>query len=68
MTADEREELELLRKSAARFICDPLERAFFELESMLERPRSRRLDSVMSTGAFETLARALLELKREVLK
>ncbi len=68
MTAEEQEELQLLRKSAAKFICDPLERAFFELESILERPRSRRLDSVMSTSAFEVLARALLELKREVLK
>ncbi len=34
---DEKEELEMLRASAARFMTDPLERACFRLEGILER-------------------------------
>ena len=65
MTPDQ-VELEMLRKSAAKFMTDPLQRAFFDLECILERPESSRLDSIMPTSSFRVLARALLELKRAV--
>ena len=68
LSAGEREELEQLRKSAARFMTSPLDKAFFALESLIDRDRPNRVDSVMSNTAFIVLARALVELKREVCK
>lgn len=64
----EQEELEMLRRSAAKFITDPLEKAFFTLETLMERDKPHRIDSVMPTSAFFVLARALIELKRELIK
>lgn len=46
----------------------PLDKAFFALESLIDRDRPNRVDSVMSNTAFNVLARALVELKREVCK
>ena len=37
LTVTEKEELEQLRKSAAKFMTDPLEKAFFRLESLMEQ-------------------------------
>ena len=68
LSASEKEELELLRCSAARFMTDPLERAFFKLDSILNNPHSNRLDSVLPTSAFYVLAECLLELRREMKK
>lgn len=68
LTLSEREELEGLRKSAAKFMTCPLDKAFFALESLIDRDRPNRVDSVMSNTAFNVLARALVELKREVCK
>lgn len=68
LSAGEREELEQLRKSAAKFMTSPLDKAFFALESLIDRDRPNRVDSVMSNTAFNVLARALVELKREVCK
>lgn len=45
---------------------NPLDRAFFELDSLLSNPHSNRLDSIMPTSAFYILANALKELKRSV--
>ena len=66
LTADEKEELAQLRKSAAKFMTDPLDMAFFELETILERPVGHRVDEVMPYNAFRVLARALIELKRSL--
>ena len=68
LTPTEQEELEMLRRSAAKFMTSDLDRAFFALESVLDRDRPHRLDSVMPTSAFKILARAVLELKKEILK
>lgn len=65
MTPDQIE-LEMLRKAAAKFMTDPLQRAFYDLESILDRPESNRIDAIMPSSAFRVLARALIELKRAV--
>jgi len=66
LTLSEKEELEQLRRSASKFMTDPLERAFFELQSVLERPVGHRVDEVMPCSAFRVLARAVIELKRSL--
>lgn len=66
LTPHEKEELEQLRKSAAKFMTDPLDKVFFELQNLLERPIGHRLDEVMPASAFRVLARAVIELKRSV--
>ena len=68
MTPNEREELELLRQSAARFFTDPLERIFFELENIVASNKPNRIDSIMPTNHFYVLAKALIELKRTLVK
>ena len=68
MTASEREELEQLRRSAARFMSNPVDVAFFELQNMVDNPRPNRLDSVLPTSSFYVLARALIALKQELVK
>ncbi len=68
LSVSEKEELELLRGSAARFMTDPLERAFFKLQSIVDNPHPNRLDSVLPTSAFYVLAECLLELRREMRK
>lgn len=68
LTCDEKQELELLRRSAALFIKSPLEKAFFELESIVNNQHSKRVDAVMPVSAFYVLARALIALKNEVIK
>jgi hypothetical protein len=66
MTAEEQAELEQLRKSARLFMTDPLEQAFFRLQSIIDSPHSRRLDSVLPTNSFHVLAQCMLELKRKI--
>lgn len=66
LTSTEKEELEQLRKSAAKFMTDPLDKAFFALEILLERPVGHRVDEVMPASAFRILAKALMELKRSI--
>lgn len=68
MTEDEKKELELLRASAAKFMTSPLDRAFFELESVLENAHSNRVDAIMPSSAFRVLARCVIELKRQLIK
>jgi len=68
LTLSEREELEGLRRSAAKFMTSPLDKAFFRLESLIEQERPNRIDSVMSNTAFNVLARALIALKQELVK
>lgn len=65
---NEREELEMLRRSAAKFITNPLEKVFFELESILERDAPHRVDAIMPTSAFRVLAKAVILLREEVRK
>lgn len=62
----EREELDSLRRSALRFVNDPLERAFMELERTIEHANSKRVDAILPTNAFHVLSKALIELKRKV--
>ena len=64
LTPTEREELEMLRQSAAKFMTSSLDRAFFELDSVLERDRPHRIDAVMPTSAFRVLARAVKEERK----
>lgn len=66
LTPSEKEELEQLRKSAAKFMTDPLDKAFFELQTILERPVGNRVDEIMPYNAFRVLARAVIELKRSL--
>ena len=68
LTPTEQEELEMLRRSAARFMTSDLEKSFFALESILERDRQHRVDAVMPASAFRVLAKAVLELKRALIK
>lgn len=65
LTKDEKEELAWLRKSAAKFMTDPLERAFFELGQIVDRPADNRVDSIMPSSAFRALSKALILLKQE---
>lgn len=66
LTATEKEELDQLRKSAAKFITSSLDRTFFQLEQLLEQPYSARVDSIMPTSAFRLLAKAVILLKEEM--
>ena len=68
LTTNEREELEMLRRSAAKFITNPLEKVFFELECILERDAPNRIDAIMPTSAFRVLAKAVILLREEVKK
>lgn len=68
LTLNEREELEILRRSAAKFITNPLDKVFFELECILERDAPNRIDAIMPTAAFRVLAKAVMLLKDEVIK
>ena len=66
LTVSEKEELELLRMSAARFMTSPLEKAFFSLQCIIDKPHCNRLDSIMPSSAFHVLANAVIELKRSL--
>lgn len=68
LSKSEREELEWLRMSAAKFITCPLEKAFFYLEELVEKPPSGRVDAILPSSAFYVLARAVIELKKHVVK
>ncbi len=68
LTVDEKDELEHLRRSAALFMTSPLDRSFFELESLLENSIANRLDTVMPSNAFRINSKALIELKREFIE
>ena len=68
LSASERDELNQLRKSAHRFMTSPLEQACFELQSILDRSESTRLDSIMPQSAFRVLAKAVLLIKQEINK
>ncbi len=60
LSTSERDELERLRKSAAHILMNPLERAFFDLQRILDRyPKD---------SAFYVLANAINELKRELIE
>jgi hypothetical protein len=61
----EKQELEQLRKSAHAFINCPLEKAFFHLEALMDKP-SKNPDSIMSANSFFVLARAVIELKNRI--
>jgi len=65
MTPDQ-VELEMLRKSAAKFMTDPLERIFFELESLVDNKKTNKIDSIMPANHFYILAKAVIELKRRL--
>lgn len=68
LTNSEREELDVLRRSAAKFITNPLDKVFFELECLLERDAPNRIDAIMPTSAFRTLAKAVILLRQEITK
>jgi hypothetical protein len=68
LSVSEREELELLRASAARFMTNPVDKAFFQLEAFMDKPHSNGLDSILPTSAFHLLAKALIALKEELVK
>lgn len=68
LNESEKQELEQLRKSAHVFITCPMEKAFFHLESLMDRPYSKKFDAVMAADSFFILARALIELKKKIIK
>lgn len=57
----EREELEFLRKSAAKFMTNPLDRACFQLEGLLELSDAH----IYTPRAFRMLIKAFL-LHRDI--
>lgn len=63
LTTNERHELELLRKLAYQWMDDPLDQICFELKSILDRPESTRLDSVMPSNIARKLIQAILLIK-----
>lgn len=65
MTKAEKEELEYLRSCLGKFIGSEYQRTFYELEQLLDKPYSNRLDSITPTSAFRLLAKAVLLLKKE---
>ena len=58
LSVNEREELELLRASAARFMTDPLERGCFELQNVLDRQQVGPI--------IQLIIKVVLLLSREV--
>jgi hypothetical protein len=54
----EKEELEQLRRYAANVINDPYERAFFNLQ--------RLIDNTLPCSSLNVIATAVLELKRKI--
>ncbi len=58
LTNCEREELEQLRELAAKVIMSPFDRAFFDVQRIIDNPFSNRSDVI--------LANALVELKRKI--
>lgn len=60
MTPSDMAELEQLRALAAKMIMSPYERAFFDVQRIIDNPFSNKSDVI--------LARALVELKLELTK
>ncbi len=60
LSVNEREELEMLRASAARFMTDPLERAAFDLENVLDRQQVGPI--------IQLIIKVVLLLKQEIRK
>lgn len=60
LSVSEKEELEQLRGLAAKIVMNPVDRAFFDVQRIIDNPFSNRADVI--------LANALLELKRELIK
>lgn len=58
LTNKEREELDQLRELAAKVIMSPFDRAFFDVQRIIDNPFANRSDVI--------LARALVELKRKI--
>jgi hypothetical protein len=58
LTNSEKEELEQLRELAAKVIMSPFDRAFFDVQRIIDNPFSNRADII--------LANALVELKRKI--
>ncbi len=60
LTISEREELEQLRGFASKVMMNPFQRAFFDLQ--------RIIDSYPESNAIRVLATAIAELKRELMQ
>lgn len=60
LTSSEKDELEQLRALAAQVIMNPFDRAFFNVQRIIDNPFSNRADVVLAT--------ALMELKRELMR
>ena len=58
LTNSEKEELEKLRELAAKVIMSPFDRAFFDVQRIIDNPFANRADVI--------LANALVELKRMI--
>jgi len=55
MTLSDMEELEVLRELAAKMIMNPYDRAFFDVQRVIDNPLANRADVI--------LGRALVQLK-----
>ena len=60
LSVSEKEELDSLRIFAAKAMMNSFDRAFFDLQRLMDSPLSNRADVV--------LGKAILELKREIMK
>jgi len=60
LNTSEREELEALRYYASKSLMTPIDRAFFDLQKII--------DNYPKNSIFNVLATAISELKREVIK
>jgi len=57
MQTEDEKELEVLRAAAYRFMSDPLEKAFYHVDSILE-------DKLPLRDGMKALAQALIEIRR----
>lgn len=64
---DEKQELEALRRVASRYLLNPMEKAFFDLEIAVDKLKThpQRVDTVVPGHLFYRLYDALRELKND---
>jgi hypothetical protein len=58
LSISEKEELERLRRYASNIISNPYDRAFFNLQKLI--------DQTPSSSPFNVIAMAIMELKRQI--
>lgn len=65
MTDEELKEFHAWKRAKIK---DELSDAFYDLEMSLDNPGGRQFNCVMPSTAYRTLARAIIALKKELIK